>query len=64
MRTSFVILNKMKEKIIKAVKERYVSIPSLKVSMYEDMDTVLMNLSIDLDHEVSEEEVLTVIRSL
>jgi hypothetical protein len=54
----------MKEKVIKAVKERYVSIPSLKVSMYEDMDTVLMNLSIDLDHEVSEEEILITINNL
>ena len=54
----------MKEKIIKAVKERYVSVPNLKVSMYEDTDTVLMNLSFDLDHEVSEEEILTIIRSL
>lgn len=54
----------MKEKVIKAVKERYLSIPTLRLSMYQDIDTVLMNLSIDLDHEVSEEEILTVIRSL
>lgn len=54
----------MKEKVIKAVKKRYLSIPSLKVSMYEDIDTVLMNLSIDLDNEVSEEEILTIIGSL
>lgn len=54
----------MKKKVIKAVKERYVSIPNLKVSMYEDIDTVLMNLSFDLDYEVSMEEILTIIRSL
>ena len=54
----------MKKKVIKAVKERYVSIPNLKVSMYEDMDTVLMNLSIDLDYEVSEEEILITINNL
>lgn len=54
----------MKEKIIKAVKERYLSMPTLRLSMYEDIDTVLMNLSIDLDHEVSEEEILITINNL
>lgn len=32
--------------------------------MHEDMDTVLMNLSIDLDHEMSEEEILMAIKDL
>lgn len=54
----------MKEKIIKAVKKRYLSIPTLKLSMYQDIDSVLMNLSIDLDHEVSEEEILITINNL
>jgi hypothetical protein len=35
-------------KVIKAVKERYVDVPNLRLAMYEDMDTVLMNLSMQL----------------
>lgn len=54
----------IEKKVIKAVKERYVSIPNLKVSMYQDIDVVLMNLSIDLDYEVSEEEILITINNL
>ena len=51
-------------KVIKAVKERYGDVPNLRIAMYVDMDTVLMNLSIDLDHEMSEEEILMVIKDL
>ena len=54
----------IEEKVINAVKKRYLSIPTLKLSMYQDIDTVLMNLSIDLDHEVSEEEILITINNL
>lgn len=54
----------IEKKIIKAVKERYLSMPTLRLSMYQDIDTVLMNLSIDLDHEVSEEEILITINNL
>lgn len=54
----------IEKKVIKAVKERYVNIPTLKVSMYQDIDTVLMNLSIDLDYEISKEEILITINNL
>jgi len=47
----------MKKEILKAIMERYGSLSTLKTAMYEDLDTVIVNLSADLDDEYSEEEI-------
>lgn len=51
-----------RKEILKSIMERYGSLPTLKVGMYEDTDTVLVNLCDDLDDEYTEEEVLEYIR--
>jgi hypothetical protein len=51
-------------RILKAIMERYGSLSTLRVAMYEDTDTVLVNLADDLNSgdgssdEIFEEEVL------
>lgn len=56
----------MKEKpeILKAIMERYGSLSTLKMCMYEDTDTVLVNLEDDLNNEYSEDEILTYIHKI
>ena len=44
--------------ILKAIMERYGSLSTLKMAMYEDTDTVLVNLADDMNDEISEEEIL------
>lgn len=47
-----------------AVMQRYGSLATLKMAMWEDEDVVLVNLADDLDDEFSEEEILTIIKDL
>ena len=54
----------MRDKILKAVMQRYGSLATLKMAMWEDEDVVLVNLADDLDDEFSEEEILTIIKDL
>ena len=56
----------MKEKpeMLEAIMERYGSVSTLKMCMYEDTDTVLVNLEDDLNNEYSEDEILTYIHKI
>ena len=45
-------------RILKAIMERYGSLSTLKIAMYEDTDTVLVNLADDLNDELYEDEIL------
>lgn len=51
-------------KVLKAVMERYGGLSTLKMAMWEDEDTVLVNIADDLNDELDEEEILTIIRKL
>lgn len=51
-------------RVLKAVMERYGSLSALKLAMWEDEDTVLVNLADDLNDELEEEEILTIIKNL
>lgn len=46
--------------IFKAIDDRYGDLSTLKMAMYEDEDTVFMNLSIDLDGKYTEEMIIAV----
>jgi hypothetical protein len=50
--------------ILKAIMERYGSLSTLKMAMYEDTDTVLVNLADDMNDEISEEEILLYIHKI
>jgi hypothetical protein len=50
--------------MLKAVMERYGSLSTLKQALYEDTDTVLVNLCDDVDYEVEEEDFLTYFREI
>ena len=50
--------------ILKAIMERYGSLSTLKMAMYEDTDTVLVNLADDMNDEISEEEILKYIHKI
>jgi len=54
----------IEDRISKAVKERYITIPTLKLSLWEDEDTVLVNISDDLNYEVEEDKILIIIKKL
>jgi hypothetical protein len=54
----------MRDKILKAVMERYNGLSTLKLAMWEDEDTVLVNLCDDLNDEFTEDQVLTTIKDL
>ncbi len=47
-----------------AVMERYGSLATLKMAMWEDEDTVLVNLADDLNDEFTEDQILTTIKDL
>lgn len=51
-------------RVLKAVMERYGGLSALKLAMWEDEDTVLVNLADDLNDELEEEEILTIIKNL
>ena len=50
--------------VLKAIMERYGSLSTLKLAMYEDTDTVLVNLADDIDDKFSEEEILLYIHKI
>lgn len=54
----------LKTIMLKAVMERYGSLSTLKQALYEDTDTVLVNLCDDVDYEVEEEEFLIYFREI
>lgn len=50
--------------MLKAIMERYGSLNTLKQALYEDTDTVLVNLCDDVDDKITEEEFLTYFREI
>lgn len=50
--------------MLRSIMERYGSLITLKQALYEDTDTVLVNLCDDVDYEVEEEEFLTYFRTI
>lgn len=54
----------MREKILKAVMERYNGLSTLKLAIWEDEDVVLVNLADDLNNEFTEDQILTTIKDL
>ena len=56
--------NDIETVVLKAIMERYGSLSTLKVAMYEDTDTVLVNLMDDIDDQYSEDEILLYIRKI
>lgn len=51
-------------RILKTIMERYGSLTTLKMCMYEDTDTVLVNLSDDMNDEIYEQEILNYIHKV
>jgi hypothetical protein len=47
-----------------AVMQRYGSLATLKMAMWEDEDVVLVNLADDLNDEFHEDQILTIIKDL
>ena len=56
--------SEMRDRVLKAIMERYAGLVNLKSAMWEDEDTVLVNLCDDLNDEFTETEVLLVIVDL
>ena len=54
----------MEKYIHKAIIERYGSLATLKMAMWEDEDVVLVNLCDDLNDKFTEEQILTTIKDL
>lgn len=50
--------------MLKAIMERYGSLSTLKQALYEDTDTVLVNLCDDVDDKITEEEFLIYFRTI
>ena len=50
--------------MLKAIMERYGGLCTLKQAMYEDTDTVLVNLCDDTNDEITEDEFLLYIRKI
>jgi hypothetical protein len=50
--------------ILKAIMERYGGLATLKQALYEDTDTVLVNLCDDVDDKITEDEFLLYIRKI
>jgi hypothetical protein len=50
--------------VLKAIMERYGSLSTLRLAMYEDTDTVLVNLCDDIDYQFSENEILLYIQKI
>ena len=51
-------------KFLNAIMGRYGSLTTLKLAMWEDEDTVLVNLADDLDDEFYEQEILEYIHKI
>jgi hypothetical protein len=54
----------MRDKVLKAVMLRYGSLSTLELCMWEDEDTVIVNLSDDLNEEIDWEDILIIINDL
>ena len=54
----------MKEKILKAIKERYGDVSTLKMAMWECTDTVICNLEDDIDYELEGDDLLIKIHEI
>lgn len=54
----------IEDKVFKAVMERYSGLATLKLCLWEDEDTVLVNLSDDLNYEIEESEILLILKDL
>jgi len=52
------------DRVRTAVTERYGSLATLKLAMWEDEDVVLVNLADDLNDEFHEDQILTIIKDL
>jgi hypothetical protein len=52
------------DKVLKAVMERYGSLSTLKMAMWEDEDVVEVNLADDLNDELDGNEILDIVRKL
>jgi len=50
--------------MLKAIMERYGGLSTLKQAMYEDTDTVLVNLCDDVNDTITEDEFLLYIRKI
>jgi len=50
--------------MLRSVMERYGSLSTLKLALYEDTDTVLVNLCDDVNDKVEEEDFLTYFRKI
>lgn len=50
--------------MLKAIMERYGGLATLKQALYEDTDTVLVNLCDDVDDKITEDEFLLYIRKI
>jgi hypothetical protein len=50
--------------VLGAIMKRYGGLSSLKIAMYEDIDTVLVNLMDDINDKFSEDEILLYIRKI
>jgi hypothetical protein len=48
--------------MLRSIMERYGSLSTLKQALYEDTDTVLVNLCADVNDTITEEEFLTYFR--
>ena len=47
-----------------AVTQRYGSLATLKLAMWEDEDVVLINIADDLNYDIEENDLLTIIKDL
>ena len=50
--------------MLKAIMERYGGLSTLRQALYEDTDTVLVNLCDDVDDTITEDEFLLYIRKI
>lgn len=50
--------------MLKAIMKRYGGLSTLKQAMYEDTDTVLVNLCADVNDTITEDEFLLYIRKI
>ena len=49
---------------LRAITLRYGSLSTLRLAMYEDTDTVLVNLADDMDDKFTEDEILLYIQKI
>lgn len=54
----------MRDKVLRAVMQRYGGLATLELAMWEDEDVVLVNLAYDLNYDIKENDLLTIIKDL